>query len=392
MIEFSAGDRTGSGYLALPADGNGPGVLVLHAWWGLNETFKDICERLAKAGFVAFAPDLYAGKTAATIEEAEALMEARDSEAMQSIAGGALSYLRAHPAVEGEAVGAVGFSMGAAWASALSTIFPDGIAAVALFYGVSDDDYGAAHAAFQGHFGETDDWEPLDGVRQMEAALRAAGRETTFFTYPGARHWFVEPNRPEYDAAAAELAWSRTIAFLGERLAVEQHIEEQAPPSNKAELLDRIRTERAALEQTLARLSDEQLHSQVEHGWTVKDLLAHITAWEQVTLLVHLKNQPFEQAIKLDGARYGTDSIDVINEAFHKRDKDKPLPEVLAAFRQSYDQILAAVEAIDEARLYSHYIPHGRTSGGQLVEWVVGDTYDHYREHRLTIEALSAQV
>jgi hypothetical protein len=169
---------------------------------------------------------------------------------------------------------------------------------------------------------------------------------------------------------------------------MDQQIEEQTPPESKAELLDRIRSEHAALEQTLARLSDNQLLAQVEHGWTVKDLLAHITAWEQVTLLVHLANQPFDQAIHLSGASYGADNVDTINDAFYRRDKDKPLTEVRAAFQQSYEQILAAIEGLDEARLFSHYIPQGRTSGGQLVEWVVGDTYEHYQEHRLTIEQL----
>ena len=71
MIMFAAGDRTGTGYLALPDQEHGPGVLVLHAWWGLNPFFKELCDRLARAGFVAFAPDLYQGRTAATIDETE---------------------------------------------------------------------------------------------------------------------------------------------------------------------------------------------------------------------------------------------------------------------------------------------------------------------------------
>ena len=218
QIVFSAGDRSASGYLALPEQSQAPGVLVLHAWWGLNETFTDACDRLAQAGFVAFAPDLYDGKTAATIEEAEALMQAGDFERKQAIAGGALAHLRAHSVAAGGPAGAVGFSMGAAWATTLSTIFPDAIAAVVLFYGISDGDFGAARATFQGHFGEADDWEPLDGVRQMEADLRAAGRQVDFYIYPGAEHWFIEPNRPQYKAEATELAWQRTIDFLHEQL------------------------------------------------------------------------------------------------------------------------------------------------------------------------------
>jgi carboxymethylenebutenolidase len=218
MITFAAGDRTGSGYLALPKQQHGPGVLVLHAWWGLTPFFHELCERLARAGFVAFAPDLYQGRTAATIDAAKALLDQRDFEAMQAIAAGALVYFRAHPAVRGDGVGAVGFSMGAAWAADLASAAPADIAAVVLFYGVVAEDFTKARAAFQGHFGENDEWEPLDGVRELEADLRAAGRPTTFYLYPGAQHWFFETNRPEYDAEAAELAWQRTVEFLQARL------------------------------------------------------------------------------------------------------------------------------------------------------------------------------
>ena len=214
MITFAAGDRTGTGYLALPAQQHGPGVMVLHAWWGLNPFFHELCDRLARAGFVAFAPDLYQGRIAATIDEAKALLDQRDFEAMQAIAGGALAYFRAHPAVRGDGVGALGCSMGAAWAAELASAAPADIQAVVLSYGVVDADFAQARAAYLGHFAEDDEWEPLDGVRQMEADLRAAGRAVTLHLYPGAQHWFFETNRPEYDAQAAELAWRRTIEFL----------------------------------------------------------------------------------------------------------------------------------------------------------------------------------
>ncbi len=72
MREFQADGRTISAYLAVPEHGSGPGVLVLHAWWGLTEPFRQVCDRLAEAGFVALAPDLYRGKTTASVEEAHA--------------------------------------------------------------------------------------------------------------------------------------------------------------------------------------------------------------------------------------------------------------------------------------------------------------------------------
>ncbi len=80
MKEFQADGRTISAYLAVPENGNGPGVLVLHAWWGLTDIFKQVCDRLAREGFIALAPDLYHGKTASTIEEADQLASSMDGE------------------------------------------------------------------------------------------------------------------------------------------------------------------------------------------------------------------------------------------------------------------------------------------------------------------------
>src|SRR5512141_1259725 len=74
------------GFLAVPPTGKGPGVLVLHAWWGLNDTIRAICTRLAEAGFVAYAPDLYHGKVTDTIAGAESLAKALDANQHQATA------------------------------------------------------------------------------------------------------------------------------------------------------------------------------------------------------------------------------------------------------------------------------------------------------------------
>ena len=208
-------------YLAVPESGAGPGVLVLHAWWGLTPIFTDVCDRLAAAGYVALAPSLYAdGATAATITEAEALRDAHDEEAVaEPVVQAAAEQLRRLPAVTGAQFGVIGFSLGAYWALHLSQVRPDDVGAVVAIYGTDDGDYRTARAAYLGHFAERDDFEPLEAVRALEAKIREAGREVTFYVYPGTGHWFVEPNRPEYDAAAAELVWDRTLNFLNERLA-----------------------------------------------------------------------------------------------------------------------------------------------------------------------------
>jgi len=218
MIDFGIGQQRGIGYMALPRQSPAPGVLVLHAWWGLTPTFTAACDRLAAAGFVALAPDLYAGKTAATIEQAERLLAQRDSKRMDATALAALDHIRAHPAVRSSGIATLGFSMGAAWATELASERPADIAAAVIFYGTAGADFAAARASYLAHFAEGDEWEPEEGVRQMEADIRAAGRAATFYSYPGAKHWFMEPNRPEYSLPAAELAWDRTLAFLREQL------------------------------------------------------------------------------------------------------------------------------------------------------------------------------
>ena len=224
MREFQANGRTFSGYLAVPEQGSGPGVVVLHAWWGLTDIFKQVCDRLAQAGFVALAPDLYQGKTTASVEEAEALAGAlnQEEERVRGDIAGAVQVLRQHDATRlaggrGK-LAIVGFSLGGAYAFDTSVTLAGEIAAVVTFYAsYSGLDYSRAQAAYLCHFAQDDPFEPAESVAEMEQALQAAGRQATFYTYPGTRHWFFEENRPEYDAAAARLAWERTIQFLHEQ-------------------------------------------------------------------------------------------------------------------------------------------------------------------------------
>lgn len=219
MIAFPVGEGTAPGYLALPRGGEGPGVLVLHAWWGLNSFFKEVCERLAQAGYVALAPDVYHGKIATTIEEAQQLRKVYEGEQEQALADmtAAVTYLRQHPAVRGQGIGCVGFSMGAWSAYELSCARPSDIVAVVAFYGVGNPeaDYSGARAVYLGQYVEHDEWEPDEFVNQLETKLRADGREATFHRYSGAGHWFMEENRPDaYNAEAARVAWERTLDFL----------------------------------------------------------------------------------------------------------------------------------------------------------------------------------
>ena len=107
--------------------------------------------------------------------------------------------------------------MGAAWSLAVAENDPD-VSAAVLFYGAGEADFSKVKAKILGHFAETDEWEPLEYVRSMEADMKAAGLDVTLHIYPKAGHWFVEEDRPEYDSASALLAWSRTYEFLRKNL------------------------------------------------------------------------------------------------------------------------------------------------------------------------------
>jgi len=204
-------------YTAVP-EGGGPGVLVLHAWWGLSYGVKRFCDRLAAAGFVALAPDLADGRLAETIPEARALVNDLDEDAARQAAAGGLVRLRSHPAVRGQ-LGVAGFSMGVWFALDLATRADDVEAAV-LYYGTAGDiDHQCHGVSVLGHFAEHDEFEPAAEVAALEDALRRAGRAVRFHTYPGAGHWFAEVDRPDaYDEAAAALAFRRTVGFLRTQL------------------------------------------------------------------------------------------------------------------------------------------------------------------------------
>ncbi len=216
--------EAGQAYLALPESGHGAGVLMLHAWWGLNDFFKATVDRLAAEGFVVLAPDLYDGVVVTTIEDAEAASNALDFEHAAALIDQAVDFLAAHPAVaaaraDGSALGVVGFSMGAGFAFWLANQQPDVIAAVVAFYGTyGDGDLSQMRAAFQGHYAETDPFESREEVEKLDQMLTGMGLEANFFVYEGTGHWFFEADRDAYHAESARLSWEWMLKFLREKL------------------------------------------------------------------------------------------------------------------------------------------------------------------------------
>ena len=213
-IQLKVNDQSANAYLASPKDG-GPGILVLHAWWGLKPFFKQICDQLAEHGYTVLAPDLYQGDIAKTIDEAKAFHEKHENEFMGDIVKAAKVYLSNLCA--GKPIGVMGFSMGAAWSMIVAAKEPD-VSAVVLFYGAYAPDLSQMTAKVLGHFAEVDEWEPLDGIKAVEKEMQVAGLDVTFHIYPKVAHWFVESDRPEYNERAASQAWHRTFMFLNENL------------------------------------------------------------------------------------------------------------------------------------------------------------------------------
>lgn len=211
-IQLRVNDRSVNAYLASSSNG-GQGVLVLPSWWGLKPFFKEICDQLAEHGYTALAPDYYDGRVAKTIDEAKELQgstEGTNPELIGDIVRAAKEHL---VSLTKNKIGVIGFSMGTWWSLVMAESDPN-ISAIVLFYGTGDVDFSTVKAKVLGHYAETDEWESLDNVRGMEQAMKNAGIDVTLHIYPKTAHWFMESDRPEYDPAAAKLAWERTFEFL----------------------------------------------------------------------------------------------------------------------------------------------------------------------------------
>ncbi|MGI8664649.1 MAG: dienelactone hydrolase family protein [Jatrophihabitans sp.] len=223
-VTFASNGGQAHGYLAVPAGGSGPGVIVVQEWWGLTDHIVDITNRLAAEGFVALAPDLFGGRTTHDADEAGELMSQLPvDQATQDLAG-AVDFLLEHDAVTSAKVGAVGFCMGGGFVLLLAAQQGNRIGAVVPFYGVGPavpQEYAGLTAAVQGHYGEADQFYPASDARSQEQQIRdESGAEVEFFFYPAGHAFHNDQNLlGTYDADCAALAWQRTVDFLSSRLA-----------------------------------------------------------------------------------------------------------------------------------------------------------------------------
>lgn len=222
-IDKGDGSGTAHGYLAVPPSGSGPGVLVIQEWWGLTDHIADVADRLAAAGFVALAPDMYGGRTTHDADEAGSMMMSLPVEQAAKDLSGAVDFLLGHEAVTSATVGAVGFCMGGGFVLLLAAQQGGRVSAAVPFYGVGPavpKAYAGLTAAVQGHYGERDDFYPADDARAQEAQIRSeSGAEVEFFFYD-AGHAFHNDADPlgTYDSDDARLAFDRTTSFLTDKV------------------------------------------------------------------------------------------------------------------------------------------------------------------------------
>ncbi len=224
-VQFPSNGRMASGYLAVPEAGWGPGVIVIQEWWGLDTHIVSVADRLAAAGFVALAPDLYGGRVAHGREDAAAMMAALPVARAALDLSGAVDYLLGLPATTSDAVGAVGFCMGGGFVLMLAAQQGDRVGAAAPFYGVGPalpDTYTGLTAAVQGHYGLHDASYPPEQARALaEQIRRESGADVELFFYDAGHAFVNDENRMgNYQPQAAALAWERMVAFFHDKLGV----------------------------------------------------------------------------------------------------------------------------------------------------------------------------
>lgn len=210
-------------YLVRPAAVKGgpvPGVVVVHENRGLNPYIEDVARRVAKAGFIALAPDGLSsvGGYPGNDDEGRELQRQVDPEKLMNDFFAAIEFLIQHEQTT-EKVGITGFCYGGGVANAAAVAYPE-LAAAVPFYGrqARSEDVSRIKAPLLIHYAELDT-RINEGWPAYEAALKAAGKTYEAYIYPGVHHGFHNDTTPRYDEAAAKLAWDRTINWFRRYLA-----------------------------------------------------------------------------------------------------------------------------------------------------------------------------
>ena len=220
MVTFKANGGERAGYLAVPATGTGPGVVVIQEYWGLVPHIKAVVDRFAREGFVALAPDLYHGETTTSPDHAWKLLLALRADEAEKDLRGAVQYLRQHKAVSSRKIGTIGFCMGGALSLFAASRNPD-VGACVVFYGIHPQiqpDLPNLQAPVLGIYADKDGFVTPESVKALDDELTRLGKRHEFHSYPGVDHAFFNDTGKNYNRAAAEDAWRRATTFLKQEL------------------------------------------------------------------------------------------------------------------------------------------------------------------------------
>ncbi|MBX3251943.1 MAG: dienelactone hydrolase family protein [Myxococcales bacterium] len=213
-------DANGTSFVAhhSPAPSGGPGLVVIHEWWGLNDGIAAMGDRFAAEGFEVLVPDLYGGAVTSDPDEASSLMMSMKTARSMEIVQACVAELARRT---GRKVGITGFCMGGAMAFAAAATV-DGLACAVPFYGIPGPEYFDAakmRCPIQAHFAKVDDWARADKAQELADAVNAKGGAMELHVYDAGHAFMREGDPSVYVADQAKLAWGRAIAFLREQLA-----------------------------------------------------------------------------------------------------------------------------------------------------------------------------
>ncbi len=226
VVEFPSSGHTASGYLVTPPAGQGPGVLVIQEWWGLDSGIKTWTDRLGAAGFVALAPDLYHGQLAAhdEMDKASHLMQSLPPARAARDMSAAVDYLAEHDAVTSHGIGVVGFCMGGMLSFIIAANRPDKVKALVPFYGFPqgemEPDWTTLAAKVRGHMADHDSFFGPDAARALETKLRKMGKDVTLTVHAGTGHAFMGPHNAlgTLDEQRSIQIWPGVTSFLHDTL------------------------------------------------------------------------------------------------------------------------------------------------------------------------------
>jgi carboxymethylenebutenolidase len=212
------------GHFVFPADMIEPlpAVIMIHEWWGLNDNVRAMADRLAGEGYIVLAVDLYSGRTANSAEAARQMMLSvveRPDFASENIRQ---AYEFIGKTAGAPRIASLGWCFGGGWSLNTALLFPEELDAAVIYYGQVTDDVSKLlplNVPILGLFGAEDTGIPVASVQSFKAALQRLRKEHDIQIYPGVGHAFANPTGANYNAAAADDAWRRTLEFLGKNLA-----------------------------------------------------------------------------------------------------------------------------------------------------------------------------